>query len=694
MSSQLWTTRDPIDPAFEQAWRDRLSRAPHANFGFDPASLLHRAGHGKHSIAALIEDGDRRGAMVLREEGLELRCGWPWRWHVVLEGREQAGAPGLTPDDADWAFGQAERIAGGRRLRCYLPDLGTNGDTSIRAGSTLVLGLERTEDELFKSIVPEKRRKCRRAGTLGYQVIETQDPAHLRAFASLQIGAERRRGSRSAALDLDPPAGESWREWDLPWMWLLVALKDGEVVAGSGFGLFGGGMIDYRANSSTDLARKEGANVLLAWEALRLGRQRGFRWMNWGGATSFKQELGGERIPIVCRFGGGKAWAVANALAVSSRRARTRVAAVLRDHRNAAAERTRKSGSRSYVSGTQAKVWRTREPLDPAFEKSWKEVMSKVPLGNFSMDLRYLAFEAQRDRHAVAAILEQSGRRGGMVLRERAGGWACGWPWRWQAVIDQPSPGVPTMTPEDARWLFENGRPLAGGHRVRFFLPAAPPSGVPGYRAGATVIQPLNRTNEELLGGMHPSKRRMVRHALAQGYEIIEASTPEHFQAFARIQREAKIRRGQWMTPEVQASPPPGEDWREWELPWMWLVLAVRDGRIESGGGDGSHQGGVLEGRTAASTPEARSAGAFALICLEEFRRGRDHGHHWYNHGGDTLFKRQIAGSLGQRIEMHCWLGGGAVWPLANHSEALAWRIRPRLAHWIKSFRGRHGGVL
>ena len=80
--------------------------------------------------------------------------------------------------------------------------------------------------------------------------------------------------------------------------------------------------------------------------------------------------------------------------------------------------------------------------------------MSKVPLGNFSMDLRYLAFEAQRDRHAVAAILEQSGRRGGMVLRERAGGWACGWPWRWQAVIDQPSPGVPTMTPEDARWLF------------------------------------------------------------------------------------------------------------------------------------------------------------------------------------------------------------------------------------------------
>jgi hypothetical protein len=36
----------------------------------------------------------------------------------------------------------------------------------------------------------------------------------------------------------------------------------------------------------------------------------------------------------------------------------------------------------------------------------------------------------------------------------------------------------------------------------------------------------------------------------------------------------------------------------------------------------------------------------------------------------------------------------GAVWPLANHSEALAWRIRPRLAHWIRSFRGRQGGLL
>ena len=51
-------------------------------------------------------------------------------------------------------------------------------------------------------------------------------------------------------------------------------------------------------------AKNDGANVQLAWEALRRGREAGHRWMNWGGATHFKKDLGGARVEISCWLGG------------------------------------------------------------------------------------------------------------------------------------------------------------------------------------------------------------------------------------------------------------------------------------------------------------------------------------------------------------------------------------------------------
>ena len=65
--------------------------------------------------------------------------------------------------------------------------------------------------------------------------------------------------------------------------------------------------------------------------------------------------------------------------------------------------------------------------------------------------------------------------------------------------------------------------------------------------------------------------------------------------------------------------PPPGLGWREWELPWMWLLVAdARRRRVESGLGDGVRPGGMLEGRTGGSTAEGQRDGAFALLSFEE----------------------------------------------------------------------------
>jgi hypothetical protein len=118
-------------------------------------------------------------------------------------------------------------------------------------------------------------------------------------------------------------------------MWLLLAVRDGKIEAGSGFGVYPGGMIDYRANASSLEGKKGRANVLLAWEAIRLGRERGYRWMNWGGATMFKQELGGTRLRIVCRLGGGPLWALPNAVETGAARLRARMGTLLRRGRPA-----------------------------------------------------------------------------------------------------------------------------------------------------------------------------------------------------------------------------------------------------------------------------------------------------------------------------------------------------------------------
>jgi hypothetical protein len=117
----------------------------------------------------------------------------------------------------------------------------------------------------------------------------------------------------------------------------------------------------------------------------------------------------------------------------------------------------------------------------------------------------------------------------------------------------------------------------------------------------------------------------------------------------------------------------------------MWLLVARRDGAVIAGIGDGLTPGGVVEGRAAATTPEGRKVGVMTLLCHEEARRLRDLGHAWLNHGGDTVFKREVAGALGRRNVLWCWLGGGRAWRLPNRTEAWARRARPRVAAWVRA---------
>jgi hypothetical protein len=331
MKLEVWDTRQPPDPGFERDWLASLGRCPNASFALDPRFLAWEARHGRHALAVRVADGERAAALVLRSQGAGLVSGWPWRWQIVVEDPARSAAAGLTAEECAWFFERARAIAGGRRLRCFVPVGVPARDGGFPAGATLLRSLREDDDGFLRQMDVNKRRAVKRALREGWEVRLAAGPEELRAFAVILREVELARGMRVPEVPaVTPGPGEGWREWELPWMWLLVAVRNGAVGAGSGYGVMPGGTVDYRANASSSEARKTGANALLAWAALRRGRDHGCRWMNWGGVTEFKRELGGERVEVTCRLGGGAAWALPNAAAVAWRHARRRLPAIAR----------------------------------------------------------------------------------------------------------------------------------------------------------------------------------------------------------------------------------------------------------------------------------------------------------------------------------------------------------------------------
>jgi len=338
--------------------------------------------------------------------------------------------------------------------------------------------------------------------------------------------------------------------------------------------------------------------------------------------------------------------------------------------------------------------WRTAEPLEPAFADAWNATVSRLPYANFGFRLDCLEWNARHGVPSLAVLVHESQVTGAIVARFERGAWVSGLPWRWHAAVEATRrPPAAALTTPEAAVLFGHLARFARGERLRCYLPCPPPGSVPGFLAGKTILQSVDRTDDELLKAMDQSKRAAIKRAKREGYQVIEPAGLDAYRTFSRVQRETDARHGRPPDPEPGRAPAPGEGWREWELPWMGLLVAVRGDEVGSGFGFASGPGRLLESRASASTAEALKEGAFVLLAFEVAKRARARGVEWLNWGGDTFFKRDITGPLGAPVVMHCWLGGGARWALANASEA-AWRnARARVAAALRGLRARRPGV-
>ncbi len=332
--------------------------------------------------------------------------------------------------------------------------------------------------------------------------------------------------------------------------------------------------------------------------------------------------------------------------------------------------------------------WHSETPLEPAFESAWDACVARLPFANHSLRLDLMRWEARHGTPSIAVLVHEPPVTGAIVARFERGVWVSGLPWRWHVAVEQTGrPPAAALASEEAALLFAHLARCTRGERVRCFLPCAPPRGIPGYLAGKTLLHAIDRPDEALIRAMDKTKRSAIRRAEREGYRVVETSELAWLRKFERVQHETQARHGRSIATEPAADPAPGERWREWELPWMWLLLAVRGEEVGSGFGFALGPGALIESRAAASTVEARRAGAFVLLAYEAARRARDRGLRWLNWGGDTFFKRDVTGPLGAPVAMHCWLGGGARWAMANASEALWRSARVRVAAAFRSVR-------
>src|SRR5204863_6128491 len=133
------------DIGFERDWRELLSAAPDASFALDPAYLAWEARHGAGAVAAMFQDGAHRGLAVLRETLRGMVSGWPWRWQALVAHPGRGAAEPLTLEECDWLFERIGRLAGGRRLMCFMPGESGQAATDYAAGATCLTAIDRPE---------------------------------------------------------------------------------------------------------------------------------------------------------------------------------------------------------------------------------------------------------------------------------------------------------------------------------------------------------------------------------------------------------------------------------------------------------------------------------------------------------------------------------------------------------------------
>lgn len=307
---------DPATPT--ESWAKLLARHPEANFLQSPlwAETNRLVGH---KLAVRTFDGEALMLGIIKDARrgryLEIPGGPLLDWH--------------DQKTLQSVFAEITKIA--KQEKCvfvrFRPQLENTSDNQkllvplqksfdlrpapmhLHAQNTVILDLNKTEDELLMDMRRQTRYEVRRSAKLGLQVTEDASEAMFKEFHAVQTETAKRQG-------FIPPSQKELlaeRTAFSPDHLKLYKVVDSENhPVAYGLILIFGAEAEYFEAASTDLNRKLPGSTALLWQAIKDLKAQGIQRFNlWGiappgvehhrysGVTTFKTGFGGRVVEFI-----------------------------------------------------------------------------------------------------------------------------------------------------------------------------------------------------------------------------------------------------------------------------------------------------------------------------------------------------------------------------------------------------------
>lgn len=190
--------------------------------------------------------------------------------------------------------------------KCLLKTELILSDKEIQPSHTIILDLEKNEEELMTEMKPKTRYNIRVAQKHGVEILKSDKSEYFDKFLELMYETAGRdkfhlHGKENYKKIFESRSDDFRND-------LYVALLNGEVLAGAIINFFNDKAI-YLHGASSSKNRNVMAPYLLHWEILKDAKNRGFKkydlWgisEKWPGVTRFKQGFGGKEIRYLGAF--------------------------------------------------------------------------------------------------------------------------------------------------------------------------------------------------------------------------------------------------------------------------------------------------------------------------------------------------------------------------------------------------------
>ena len=209
--------------------------------------------------------------------------------------------------DGVWFVRMRPDVEDGPNLRSFVKKLGLNSaPMHVHGENTLVLNIERDEEEILKSMRKTTRYLIKKSLNEGYSVATSTALQGIDKLYLLQGETVRRHGFVGFKKNLFSAELEVFGRDNQA---LLFECRKGKLLLASAIVIFYADKAFYHFSGSSKASLKTNASYFLQWEIIKKAKELGYRYYDfWGiaatdnpkhrfwGVTVFKKGFGGERI--------------------------------------------------------------------------------------------------------------------------------------------------------------------------------------------------------------------------------------------------------------------------------------------------------------------------------------------------------------------------------------------------------------